>query len=98
MTSPTNLAISRAAALGAAAVMLMLGTAEARTYDKSIRCGTNLIHSGGGRGSSTMYEVLKKCGEPVAKQGNTWIYVQGTMQRTLTFSNGRVYRIESARA
>jgi hypothetical protein len=45
-----------------------------------------------------MYEVLKKCGEPEAKYGNTWCYVQGSMRRILTFNyEGRVLRIESER-
>jgi len=45
-----------------------------------------------------MYEVLKKCGEPEAKNGNTWIYLQGNMRRILTFNfEGRLMRIESRR-
>jgi hypothetical protein len=45
-----------------------------------------------------MYEVLKKCGEPEAKYGNNWIYVQGSMRRILTFNyEGRLLRIESER-
>jgi len=45
-----------------------------------------------------MYEVLKKCGEPDAKYGDTWIYVQGSMRRILTFNwEGKVLRIESER-
>ncbi len=45
-----------------------------------------------------MYEVLKKCGEPEAKNGNTWIYLQGSMRRILTFNfEGRLARIESRR-
>jgi len=43
-----------------------------------------------------MYEVLKKCGEPEAKNGNNWIYLQGSMRRILTFNvDGRLRRIES---
>ncbi len=45
-----------------------------------------------------MYEVLKKCGEPEAKYGDTWIYVQGSTRKILTFNwEGRVWRIESER-
>lgn len=71
----------------------------AQASDRSIRCGQNLIHAGGGKDSSGMYEVLKKCGEPVAKRGDTWIYEQGNMRRILTFNHqGRLQTIESRRS
>ena len=77
---------------------LVLALAAAQASDRSIRCKGNLIYGGGGKNSSTMYEVLKKCGEPEAKMGNAWIYIQGNMQRTLTFNyEGRLQRIESVR-
>lgn len=61
-------------------------------------CGTHLIYAGAGRDSSRMYEVLKKCGEPEAKNGNNWIYAQGNMIRILTFNlEGRLGLIESER-
>ena len=45
-----------------------------------------------------MYEVLKKCGEPEEKYGDTWIYVQWSMRRILTFNwEGKVLHIESER-
>lgn len=67
-------------------------------YDKSMRCGRHLIVAGGNSDSAVMYEVLKKCGEPEAKQGNAWIYSQGNMQRILTFNfESRLQRIESRR-
>ncbi len=63
-----------------------------------MRCGTYLIYAGGGKDSAGMYEVLKKCGEPDAKNGNAWIYLQGSMRRILTFNfEGRLLRIESRR-
>ena len=63
-----------------------------------MRCGTHLIYAGGGKNSASMYEVLKKCGEPEAKNRNTWIYIQGGVTRSLTFNNaGRLLRIESQR-
>jgi hypothetical protein len=71
---------------------------QAVASDRSIRCGTYLIYGGGGKDSAGMYEVLKKCGEPEAKIGNTWIYVQGNMVRDLTFNyEGRLATIESRR-
>ena len=71
---------------------------QAVASDRSIRCGTYLIYGGGGKDSANMYEVLKKCGEPEAKNGNDWIYIQGSMLRVLTFNyEGRLAKIESRR-
>lgn len=82
-----------------AGVLLLLVAMAAQASDRSIRCGQNLIHAGGGQDSSGMYEVLKKCGEPVAKRGDTWIYEQGNMRRILTFNHqGRLQTIESRRS
>ncbi len=81
------------------ALMLCLTAMQALASDRSMRCGTYLIHAGGGKDSAGMYEVLKKCGEPEVKNGNTWIYVQGNAHRTLTFNaEGRLSRIESRRS
>jgi hypothetical protein len=71
---------------------------QAVASDRSIRCGTYLIYGGSSIDSASMYEVLKKCGEPEAKNGNNWIYVQGNMLRVLTFNHdGRLGNIESQR-
>ena len=71
---------------------------QAAASDRSIRCGTYLIYAGGGKDSASMYEVLKKCGEPEAKNGNNWIYIQGSMLRILTFNyESRLENIESER-
>ncbi len=79
------------------AFMLVLASMQALASDRSMRCGRHLIHAGGFN-SPGMYEVLKKCGEPEAKNGNIWIYVQGNASRTLTFNaEGRLMRIESRR-
>ncbi len=79
-------------------VAMGLATIPLHASDNSIRCGVHLIHGGGGKDSSGMYEVLKKCGEPEAKLGNSWIYIQGNMRRILTFrDDGRLQRIESVR-
>ncbi len=78
-------------------VLMLCLAAQAIASDRSMRCGTYLIHAGG-FDSSGMYEVLKKCGEPEAKNANTWIYLQGSMRRILTFNfEGRLMRIESRR-
>ncbi len=82
-----------AAALG---LIIFIIAMQAVASDRSIRCGTYLIYGGGGKDSAGMYEVLKKCGEPEAKNGNNWIYVQGSMLRVLTFNyEGRLATIES---
>ena len=79
-------------------LLIFLFAMQAIASDRSIRCGTYLIYGGGGKDSTGMYEVLKKCGEPEAKNGNNWIYVQGNMLRVLTFNHeGRIENIESRR-
>ena len=90
--------MSRQILLLSAALIMSVATTMAHASDKSMRCGRNLIHAGGIKDSASMYEVLKKCGEPEAKMGDSWIYVQGNVRRTLTFGHqGRLQRIESAR-
>jgi hypothetical protein len=86
------------APVAAAGLVLTLIAMQSMASDRSIRCGTYLIYGGGGKDSAGMYEVLKKCGEPEAKYGNTWIYIQGSMRKNLTFNyEGRLLRIESER-
>ena len=61
----------------------------------SIRCGTNII-SAGGRHGPGKYEVLKKCGEPTARSGDTWVYEQhGGVRRVVVFdASGNLARID----
>ncbi len=40
---------------------------------KTMRCGVHLIGV-----NTSMYEVLKKCGEPTRKAGNVWYYESST--------------------
>ena len=60
----------------------------------SMRCGTHIISSGE-RSGTGKYEVLKKCGEPASRSGNTWIYeLTGGARRVVVFdSDGRLMRI-----
>lgn len=60
----------------------------------SMRCGTHIISSGERRGPDK-YEVLKKCGEPTNRAGNSWTYKQsGGATRVVVFDqSGRVSRI-----
>ena len=86
MKNPTILAIALALVS-----LPMVEIAEAR----SMRCGTHVI-STGQRSSPGMYEVLKRCGEPKARYGNTWIYEKSSsVSYKLTFdSNGQIRSIE----
>ncbi len=60
-----------------------------------MRCGTHLIN-GGQRSAPYKHEVLKRCGEPTARNGNNWIYEQSSsVTRVVVFSgNGQVSHIE----
>ena len=61
----------------------------------SMRCGTHII-SPAGRHGPGKYEVLKKCGEPTARQGDTWVYEQPQRgKRVLRFdASGNLTRVE----
>jgi hypothetical protein len=60
----------------------------------SMKCGTHIISSGQGN-SPGMYEVLKRCGEPTFRQGNTWIYERSSsVARRIRFDrNGNILDI-----
>ncbi len=60
----------------------------------SMRCGTHIISSGQGS-SPGQYEVLKRCGEPTFRQGNTWIYeMSSSVSRKIRFDhNGKILDI-----
>jgi hypothetical protein len=52
----------------------------------SMRCGGSIIQDGGRHGPGK-YEVLKKCGEPTFRQGNTWVYDRGSNRRKVFIFN-----------
>jgi hypothetical protein len=56
-------------------VVVLLGTSSLQpaAASGSMRCGTHIISSGQGN-SPGQYEVLKRCGEPDFRQGDTWVY------------------------
>jgi hypothetical protein len=59
----------------------------------AMRCGTHVISSGQ-QNSPGKYEVLKRCGEPTERYGNTWIYKKGSVNRELRFDEqGRLLDI-----
>jgi len=61
----------------------------------SMRCGTHIV-TGGQRHGPGKYEVLKKCGEPTQRNGDTWIYDKpGNFKHVVFFdASGRLMRIE----
>ena len=61
----------------------------------SMSCGTHIISSGQGN-SPGQYEVLKRCGEPTYRQGNTWIYEKSSsVSNKIRFdSNGMILDID----
>jgi hypothetical protein len=87
MTSKANLII--------ASTLLSIFMVEP-TFANSIRCGTHLI-TAGETGSPGMYEVLKRCGEPTARYGKTWVYEKSNspVSNILHFdSSGQLYEID----
>ena len=74
---------------GQEVVIVGYGNADTGPYGTKREVTTTVVQQngqeinigGGGKDSAGMYEVLKKCGEPEAKNGNTWIYEQGNMIR-----------------
>ena len=59
----------------------------------SISCGVHIIQDGSTRNSATKYEVLKKCGEPKFREGDSWIYSSGGRETEVYFQNGKVQSI-----
>ena len=47
----------------------------------AFRCGTHLLVAGDARA----YEVLKKCGQPDERYGNTWVYKKSGFTHELRF-------------
>jgi len=67
-------------------------------YAGSMRCGWHIISDGGRNGPGT-YEVLKRCGEPTDRQGNTWVYERANKKRyVIDFDDsGEIASINSLR-
>lgn len=61
----------------------------------SMRCGTHIVSSGQNN-SPGQYEVLKRCGEPTFRQGDTWIYERSSsVSRRIRFDrNGNILDIK----
>ena len=59
----------------------------------SISCGVHKIQDGSASSNATKYEVLKKCGEPKIREGDSWIYSRGGRETEVYFQNGKVQSI-----
>jgi len=65
-------------------------------YAGSMRCGSHIISDGGRTGPGT-YEVLKRCGEPTFRQGNSWVYEKGKKRYVIVFKDsGQISSIKRA--
>ena len=86
--------MNRKSKLIAASVFLWALMPEPALAD-SMRCGTHIISSGGLHGPGK-YEVLKKCGEPTVRSGDTWIYDKpGGVKYVVVFdASGYLARID----
>ncbi len=79
----------------AASVFLLSSLMLEPAYADSTRCGTHILSSGERHGTDK-YEVLKKCGEPTIRAGNTWIYEKSHGAKTIVVfdASGKLSRIE----
>lgn len=61
----------------------------------SVRCGSHIISSGERHGTDK-YEVLKKCGEPTLRAGNTWVYekANGAKHVMVFDDSGKLWSID----
>ncbi len=75
--------------IAAALTLFGVQTTQAAT----ISCGVHKIQDGG-RNSTTKYEVLKKCGEPKFREGNSWIYSRGGREIEVYFQDGKIESIK----
>ena len=67
-----------------ASVILLSIPLMQNAFAGSMRCGSHLISTGGLHGPGK-YEVLKKCGEPTVRSGDTWIYENGGVKYVVVF-------------
>ena len=76
-----------------AALLLATGSMGTAVAEGSMSCGTHIISTGQGE-SPGSYEVLKRCGEPTYRQGNTWVYERSGIEHKIRFdSDGNILDI-----
>ncbi len=90
--------MTRKRALGGIASVVLMLLAQPALSGGTMKCGIHLIHAGG-RHPPSKYEVLKKCGEPTFREGNTWVYqTRRGASRMLQFNRkGYVVNIQEGR-
>ena len=80
------------------ASVVLCAVAGSPAQANSMRCGTHLI-TGGDRSSPGKYEVLRRCGEPTDRYGNTWVYKRSGATHVLRFTNeGQLNYIERGKS
>ena len=66
-------------------------------YAGSMRCGSHIISDGGRSGPGT-YEVLKRCGDPTFREGNSWVYERGKKRYVIIFKgDGSISSVKGVR-
>jgi len=77
------------------AAALLLATGSFGPAVGSMKCGTHII-SWGQDDSPGQYEVLKRCGKPTYRQGNTWVYEKSdSVSVKIRFDNqGNIVQID----
>ena len=77
------------------AFLFSIITIEPVLASGSMRCGTHII-TASKRDSPGKYEVLKRCGEPKARYGDTWVYEKSSsVSKVIRFtSDGQIKSIE----
>jgi len=77
-----------------AALFISIFMMESAMAIGSMGCGTHII-TADSRNPSGKYDVLKRCGEPTTRYGDTWIYKKGSVTKSLEFSsNGQLISIQ----
>ncbi|UCC55486.1 MAG: DUF2845 domain-containing protein [Gammaproteobacteria bacterium] len=61
-------------------------------YAGTLVCGNYMIQ-GSSRNPTTKYEILKKCGEPKFREGDTWVYERSGTSMLVHFKSGQVTSI-----
>ena len=85
--------IKKLTSIIAALIISIVMTESAMAYG-SMRCGTHIISTDPANPSGK-YDVLKRCGEPTTRYGDTWIYKKGSVTQSLEFSsNGQLRSIQ----
>ena len=68
------------------AVSILISAILTEPAQAALRCGTHLLVAG----KAKTYEVLKKCGQPNERTGNTWIYQKSGFTHELRFDRNGV--------